>query len=47
MTVADTTLNPSGNTLAYILKYVDTSFMTPYVYTGPQDTGDVRIKVVE
>jgi hypothetical protein len=21
--------------------------MTPYVYTGPQDTGDVRIKVVE
>ena len=47
MTVADTTLNPSGNTLAYILKYVDTSFMTPYVHTGPQDTGDVRIKVVE
>ena len=47
MTIADTTLNPSGNTLAYILKYVDTSFMTPYVHTGPQDTGDVRIKVVE
>ena len=47
MTVADTTLNPSGNTLAYIAKYVDTSFMTPYVHTGPQDTGDVRIKVVE
>ena len=45
--MADTTLNPSGNTLAYILKYVDTSFMTPYVHTGPQDTGDVRIKVVE
>ncbi len=21
--------------------------MTPYVYTGPHDTGDVRIKVVE
>ena len=21
--------------------------MTPYVHTGPQDTGDVRIKVVE
>ena len=33
--------------MAYISKYVDTSFMTPYVYTGPQDTGDVRIKVVE
>ncbi len=47
MTVADTTLNPSGNTMAYIFKYVDTSFMTPYVHTGPQDTGDVRIKVVE
>ena len=47
MTVDDTTLNPSGNTLAYIAKYVDTSFMTPYVHTGPQDTGDVRIKVVE
>ena len=47
MTVADTTLNPSGNTMAYIAKYVDTSFMTPYVHTDPQDTGDVRIKVVE
>ncbi len=47
MTMADTILYPSGNTLAYIAKYVDTSFMTPYVYTGPQDTGDVRIKVVE
>ena len=45
MTVADTTLNPSGNTMAYIFKYVDTSFMTPYV--SPRDTGDVRIKVVE
>ena len=33
--------------MAYIAKYVDTSFMTPYVHTGPQDTGDVRIKVVE
>ena len=44
---ADTTIVRTGNTLAYIAKYVDTSFMTPYVYTGPQDTGDVRIKVVE
>ena len=33
--------------MAYVSKYVDTSFMTPYVYTGPQDTGDVRITVVE
>lgn len=31
MTMADTTLNPSGNTLAYIAKYVDTSFRTPYL----------------
>ncbi len=31
--------------MAYIFKYVDTSFMTPYV--SPRDTGDVRIKVVE
>ena len=45
--MADIILNPIGNTLAYIAKYVDTSFMTPYVHTGPQDTGDVRIKVVE
>ena len=47
MTMADTILYPSGKTMAYIAKYVDTSFMTPYVHTGPQDTGDVRIKVVE
>ena len=31
MTMSDTTLNPSGNTLAYIAKYVDTSFRTPYL----------------
>ena len=30
--------------MAYIFKYVDTSFMTPYV--SPRDTGDVRITVV-
>ena len=47
MSIGETTLNYSGNTMAYITKYVDTSFMTPYVHTGPQDTGDVRIKVVE
>ena len=52
--MADIILNPIGNTLAYIAKYVDTAFMTPYVYVpqdttghGGSDTGDVRIKVVE
>ncbi len=30
---------------ACVAKYVDTSFMTPYVYTG--DTGNVRIVVAE
>ena len=47
LTVNDTNLCPTGNSIAFFFKYVDTSFMTPYVYTGPQDTGDVRIKVVE
>ena len=47
ISLGDTTLITSGTSMAYISKYVDTSFMTPYVYTGPQDTGDVRIKVVE
>ena len=47
MTFGDLSLNCTNGSTAYIAKYVDTSFMTPYVYTGPQDTGDVRIKVVE
>ena len=47
ISLGDTTLMTSGTSMAYVSKYVDTSFMTPYVYTGPQDTGDVRIKVVE
>ena len=47
MTFGDLSLNCTNSSTAYIAKYVDTSFMTPYVYTGPQDTGDVRIKVVE
>ena len=41
----DVTFYASGYEV-YIAKYGDTSFMTPYVYTGPHDTGDVRIKVV-
>ena len=47
LTVNDTNLCPTGNSIAFLSKYADSSFMTPYVYTGPQDTGDVRIKVVE
>ena len=47
MTFGNLSLNCTNSSTAYIAKYVDTSFMTPYVYTGPQDTGDVRIKVVE
>ena len=38
-------MSPTGNSMAYIAKYVDTSFMTPYVYTG--DTNDVRITLVD
>ncbi len=49
----DVTFYASGFEI-YIVKYVDTAFMTPYVYVpqdttghGGSDTGDVRIKVVE
>jgi len=44
LTLVGTPLSPTGNSVAYIAKYVDTSFMTPFVYTG--DTGSVRITVV-
>ena len=44
ISLGDTTLITSGTSMAYISKYVDTSFMTPYV--SPRDTGDVRITVV-
>lgn len=37
------TIQPQG-VLACMAKYVDTAFMSPYVYTG--DTGSVRITVV-
>lgn len=40
----DIQLNVFDNSV-YIAKYIDTSFMTPYVYTG--DTGNVRIVVAE
>lgn len=45
-------MSPTGNSMAYIAKYVDTSFMTPYVprdttNTDPIDTGDVRITLVD
>ncbi len=40
----------SGASYAYIARYVDTSFMTPYVMqdsTTPIDTGDVRILLAD
>ena len=54
--LGDITLYASDNQ-SYIIKYVDTAFMTPYVYVAPpvdttiidttaSDTGDVRITVV-
>jgi hypothetical protein len=36
---------PAGEDRAYVLKYVDTFFTKPYVYTG--DTGNVNITLVE
>ena len=44
-------IQTNGNSVAYIARYVDTSFMTPYVprdttHTDPIDTGSVRITVV-
>jgi hypothetical protein len=44
ISLGDTTLMTSGTSMAYVSKYVDTSFMTPYI--SPRDTGDVRIRVV-
>ena len=41
----DVTFYASGFEV-YIAKYVDTAFMSPYIYVAPHDTGDVRIKVV-
>jgi hypothetical protein len=38
LTLNNTPLSPTGNSVAYIAKYVDTSFMTPYVYVAPIDT---------
>ncbi len=46
----------AGNNKSYIIKYVDTAFMTPYVYVAPPvdttdidpvDTGDVSVTVVD
>ena len=43
---------PAGEDRAYVLKYIDTFFATPYVYVKPNDTtnhgggGEVRITVV-
>jgi hypothetical protein len=43
LSLADTPLSPTGNSVAYIAKYVDTSFMTPYIYVAPIDTNDAGI----
>ena len=48
MTFGDNSLNSNGHSLAYTAKYVDTSFMTPYVpTTDPIDTGEVSITLEE
>ncbi len=43
LSLAGTPLSPTGNSVAYIAKYVDTAFMTPYIYDAPIDTTDVGI----
>ena len=45
MTFGDISLNSNGHSLAYTAKYIDTAFMTPYVYSG--DTGNVSITLEE
>ena len=41
-------LSANGTSTAYIARYVDTAFMTPYVpTTDPIDTGEVSITLVE
>jgi hypothetical protein len=50
--LGDTEISFAGNSTAFIAKYVDTSFMTPYVprdttHTDPIDTGEVSITLVE
>ena len=43
--LGDTSVSYGGNSTAFISKYVDTAFMSPYVHTdGP---GEVRITLVE
>ena len=48
MTFGDISLNSNGHSLAYTAKYIDTAFMTPYVYdtTNHGGGGEVRITVV-
>ncbi|MBP9990573.1 MAG: T9SS type A sorting domain-containing protein [Bacteroidales bacterium] len=45
MTITDTTVYVSGSSLAYIARYVDTTFMTSYIHT--EDPGEVSITLVE
>ena len=44
--LGDTMVSYSGNSTAFVSKYVDTSFMTPYIYE-PQEPGSVSIRQVE
>ena len=37
----------AGNNKSYIIKYVDTAFMTPYVYVAPIDTTIVDTTVID
>ena len=43
--LGDTEISFAGNSMAYIAKYVDTAFMTPYVHT--EEPGEVSITLVE
>ena len=43
--LGNSNISSTGNSTAYLAKYTDTAFMTPYVYTG--DTGNVNITLVE
>ena len=43
--IADTTITKTGNSIAYMAKYIDTAFMTPYVHT--EEPGEVSITLVK
>ena len=46
--LGNSNISNTGNSTAYIAKYVDRDFMTPYVHTNnPIDTGNVNVTLVE